>query len=107
VSSGSFRELLRRSAANDPTLSQVPGIQQLIESVDVLMRAANAQIRYARSDSHGVSIVEASSDEMRVSYFELDEDTATANRYQNAASVLADMVETRFRVNDSNQLELL
>ena len=107
VSSGSFRELLRRSAASDPTLSQVPGIQQLIESVDVLMRAANAQIQYARSNSHGVSIVEASSDEMLVSYFELDEDTATVNNYANAASVLADMVETRFRVNSSNQLEVL
>ena len=107
VSSGSFRELLRRSAASDPTLSQVPGIQQLIENIDVLMRAANPQIRYARSDSHGVSIVEASSDEMRVSYFELGEDTATTSRYTAAASVLAEMVETQFVVNSSNQLEVV
>lgn len=107
ISSGSFRELLRRSAANDPTLSQVPGLDALIENVDALMQAANPQIRYARSNSHGVAIVEAGSDEMRVSYFERDESTATENGYDSAAAVIADMVETRFVVNADNQLELL
>jgi alkaline phosphatase D len=62
ISSGTYSSLLLRNVQSDPTLSQVLGVERLIENMDVLFTTAeykaNPHMGYANSFVNGFTLVE-------------------------------------------------
>ena len=98
VSSSTFSTLVANAAAADPVLSQLAG--PLLPLLDPLLASTQPGVRHLQTTRNGVSIVEASADALVARYFELPEDQVFVNRYDDAAGVIADMVEVAFRVDD-------
>lgn len=107
VSSGTFSDIIRRTVAADPVLSQLPAAGAVVANLAPLMQQANPAIKYANSTSHGVVIMTAAADGLSADYYELPEATESQNLYGNAAGAIAQMVLRRFKVNAQNQLEVL
>ncbi|MCW9015605.1 MAG: alkaline phosphatase D family protein, partial [Kangiellaceae bacterium] len=103
VSSGVFRDLLAATAANDPLLSSIPGITQLIQSADILLQSANPSIAYANTNVNGVAVVTASSDSMTVNMYEADKESTFQSAYTAAADYVSAMQTRTFMIdNDGN-----
>ncbi len=107
VSSATSAEMLRSTAASDPTLSSIPNVGMLIASLDSFLKAGNAQIKYSRSNSHGFSVVTATATHADVTYYEWDENSAMTNSYAVAPAIIANAKTKSFRVDDNNELQLL
>lgn len=104
VSSGVFRDLLASTAASDPLLSSIPGIDVLIASADILLQSANPAINYANTNVNGVAVVTASSDGMQVDMYEAAKESVFENHYDNAAEFVAGMTTRSFQVNENGEL---
>lgn len=107
ISSGTLSDIIRRTVQADPVLSQLPSASAIAAQLPFLLRMANPQLKYARTESHGVVIVTAASDTLEAGYYEMTEATETQNLYADAATTVAQMQVRRFRVGADNTLESL
>lgn len=107
ISSGTFGKLIERTVQTDPVLSTLPAAGAVVAQLAPLMQQANPALKYARTDSHGLVIMNASSTAMEATYYELPEATAGEKLYADPAAAVARMQVKRFRVNGENQLEVL
>jgi alkaline phosphatase D len=84
----------------DPVLSQIPGIEQLVAALDLFVTLASPQIRYASSSVNGVVILRARADALRATYWQID-GTQTANSYyRRPVEALRRMTAVPLQVKD-------
>ena len=82
----------------DPTLSQVPGLAGLIDQLDLLLTAANSEIRYANTAVNGVVVLEAARSKLTAIYYELDGMQAETSYYERPLKLIGKLTAKRFEV---------
>jgi alkaline phosphatase D len=99
VSSGTFGQFVRDTASNiDPQLGALANL------LDNFLYAGSSTIRYARSNAHGVVVLDVGADAVDAAYHLLPatdsdgSDLVATSYYANAATLLAKMETVRFRV---------
>ena len=98
VSSLGLRGQLLAAVQSDPLLSQVPGLTELIAQLDLLLAAANPEIRYANTGVNGVVMMEASGKKLTATYWQLDGAEATRSSYERPLQLLGKLRTRRFEV---------
>jgi alkaline phosphatase D len=72
ISSSTLQYGILGLVREDSVLSQIPGIEQLVGALDLLVTQANPQIRYANSSVNGVVVLHAGGDSLRATYWQID-----------------------------------
>lgn len=98
VSSFAFRQGVAGTVASDPTLSQIPGLAQLVDQLDLLLRAGNSGIRYANTGVNGVVVMEATPNRLRAIYHLIDGAEATTSYYDRPLRLIGKFSTKRFDV---------
>jgi alkaline phosphatase D len=84
----------------DPVLSQVPGIEQLVSALDLFVTKASPQIRYANSTVNGAVVLRAGADALRATYWQID-GAQTLNDYtRRPLAALKQTASVSFRVKN-------
>jgi alkaline phosphatase D len=100
VSSASLQQGILQLVRQDPVLSQIPGIEQLVAALDLLVTAANPRIRYASTSSNGVAVLRAGADSLRATLWQMDGKEASVSYYRDAAGALSRMTPAAFRIRN-------
>jgi len=100
ISSSTLQYGILGMVREDPVLSQIPGIEQLVGALDLFVTQANPQIRYANSRVNGVVVLRAGGDALRATYWQID-GTQTLNDYtRRPLEAFKQTTPASFRVQD-------
>lgn len=96
ISSAVAEDLMKRIVMADPLLSQMPGIEQFVQWLGVLLQLSSldpqvspSDILYANTQTHGYVVLEASSDNLRVTYAQIAAEHAATSFYEDPAGLEA------------------
>jgi alkaline phosphatase D len=98
ISSSVIRGGIQSSVQSDPILSQVPSLGALLAQLDVLLAAANAEIRYVNTAVNGIVVLEASSSKLAATCYQLDGAEATTSPYTRPWKLLGKLTSKRLEV---------
>ena len=89
VSSSTFRGEVQNIVQGDPTLSQIPGIADLVAQLDLFLPIGNAEIRHVNTAVNGVVTLQVSSSRIDATYWQIDGAEATTSYYERPARLLS------------------
>jgi alkaline phosphatase D len=101
ISSFAFRPGLLEAVLSDPTLSRIPGLEQLVGQLDLLLEAANGEIRYADTNVNGLVVMEASRRKLSATYWQIDAAESTTSYYDHPLKLLGKLRTRRFELMHS------
>ena len=94
ISSGTFQSMLTSQIAASPTLSSIPGINDLVKNIDLLMKPANTQYVHNDTSKIGYSTVQCDSQEYKVAFNKIAEIEVNTNYLNKTTAEL----NTKFTV---------
>lgn len=98
VSSFAFKSGVLDTIRSDPLLSQIPGLEQLVELLDLFLAVGNPEIRAVNTGVNGVLVIEAGSDKLAATYWQIDGDEATTSYYDNPELLAGKLLPKRIEV---------
>jgi alkaline phosphatase D len=109
VSSESFRKFVLERVESDPLLAGVPGIEALVDQIDPILQisVANpevspATIAYANTLVNGFVVVEATSENVDVTFWHIPADFVFESYYEDPAALDGLFDATRFRIENGS-----
>jgi alkaline phosphatase D len=107
ISSATIGGTVARRIATDPILSQIPGIEELVENLDLLLQVSTmdddvvpSDILYAGTDTHGFSVFEVGNEAMNVDIYEIPAEEISTSYYDDPDALDDLFTMTSFTVQD-------
>jgi alkaline phosphatase D len=94
ISSTTFGEFIERGVAQDPILGQIPGIEEILQQIDLLLQVSTlddsvtpSDIVYANNFAHGFMVMEATSETLRAIIYEIPSSEIHTRYYDDPAAL--------------------
>jgi len=107
ISSATIQDEVANRILDDPNLGDVEGIEELVDNLALLLQISTlddnvtpSDIVYARTDSHGFSIIEADPEALHVTIWEIASDEIGTSYYDDPAALDDLFSSTSFTVED-------
>jgi alkaline phosphatase D len=107
VSSATIGAEVARRILEDPILGQIPGIEDLVENLDLLLQISTtnddvvaSDILYADTNTHGFSVIEAGDEALMVEIYEIPAEEAQNSYYDNPDALDDLFWSTSYTVQD-------
>jgi len=107
ISSATHAEAALRAALSDPILSQIPGIEEILENFALLLQVSSlspavssSDILYANTYSHGYGIIDVTSDAFNILIQQISSDEIGTSYYDDPEALDALFSPLMFTIQD-------